>query len=696
MKQWCVGVVLSSLLLYGAAVGAASPETASIDGMVVTATRIKQDRMNVPFNVTVVTRKDIDQMGATNLEQALRMVPGLQIGTQGNAYPHIEVRGFRDTKDLAVLINGIPFRQVNGSADLTMIPLNLIERIEFVKGPSSSIWGRGAVAGTLNIITLPEDTAKPQTSIAARGGSFDTYGSDLRALIPYKNGYVMFNVGASTSDGFQDNTDRDTLNGMVTLDHRVSDVFSIGLQAISSDVDAKRGSTIPIVDGDPMDGVSREDNFAIDGAAYEGEYQSVTLSPRLNFSRNFEIKNDLTLTRFDRYATGGTTVINGQRNKSWWVSDSDQTAIHNDLQVKLTQNNDSYRNTLLLGTYLEIASQDQDSPVYSWSSMPKYGPPDWMIPLTNPDNPPTGTTNGDVRVSDYDQRIFSLYAQDTLKIGDVSLMAGIRYDHFNEELSMSTTDVNAEQTDSALSPRFALSWQFYKAGASKSVLFANYTEGFRTQFPQLSTSSGVTLPQLLDPEETKGYEAGIKFSRGKDIFAQVSLFRTKKKGPRSFRTSADDFLFTNARTKVDGVETEISWWITDWFSTWAHYAYHDARYEAFTDKSGNSFEGNRVRMSPHHIAGIGANLGIGPFNWNVTANYVGDRNLRDNTTGNRHNLDSYITVNSALSYTVKNYTCRVAVNNIFDEFYIADDFSSNDAGYPGAPRSIMFTVRADF
>lgn len=697
-KKWtaCTGAMLLFLIISGPSFSAEPLEKTDMEETIVTATRVKQDKMEIPFNVSVVTREEIEQMGATTLEHALRSIPGLQMGTQGNAFPHIEVRGFRDTKDLAILINGIPFRQVNGSADLTMIPIGIVERIEFVKGPSSSIWGRGAVAGTLNIITVPEDVGQNQSTVAVRAGSFDSYGVDARILVPYEKGYVMANGGAATSDGYQDGTDRDNQNAMISLDHQVNGIFSLGLQAMFSNVDANRGSTIPIVDGDPMDGVSRKDNFAIDGAAYEGKYQAITITPRLTLSDHIQIENDFTLTRFDRYASGGTTVTTAQRNKGWWVSDAEQTGIHNDLRMKLSHSTEGYDNTFLLGTYIEMGDQDQDNPNYSWSSMPKYGPPDWQTPLTNMGNPPTGTTDGTVKKSEFDQKIYSLYAQDTLVIGSVSMMAGLRYDHFKEELTLSTTDVKAEQSESALSPRFGVAWNFFKANNKESAFFANYTEGFRTQFPKLSTSRGVTLPQLLEPEETKGYEAGIKFSQGQQLFAQVSVFRTKKKGPRSFRTSADDFLFTNAKTKVDGIETEINWQITDRISSWAHYAYHDARYDEFNDKRGNSFEGNRVRMSPQHIGGGGANLKMDWFNWNLTANYVGDRNLRDNTTGNLQNLGDYITVNTALSIPLGNFTLQLAVNNIFDEFYIADDFSSNDAGYPGEPRSFTFIVKADF
>ena len=229
------------------------------------------------------------------------------------------------------------------------------------------------------------------------------------------------------------------------------------------------------------------------------------------------------------------------------------------------------------------------------------------------------------------------------------------------------------------------------------TLFTNYAEGFRTQFPRLSTRSGVTRPQLLDPEETVSYEAGVKMSSLKGrFFGQVSYFNIEKKGPRSFRTSADDFIFTNARTKVDGVETELHYRLNRMFDFWGHYAYHDARYEKFMDSSGNSFEGYRVRMSPRNIAGAGSNLSYKDFNWNLTVNYVGDRKLRDNTVVSPQKLPAYTTVNTALTYSFKNYKLQFVVNNIFDEYYINDDFSSQEAGNAGAPRNFFVCLRADF
>lgn len=693
-KLLIVFALLFFLTLPGLSNARDEKQVTTLEEVVVTATKVEQNTMDVPFFASVVTREEFEKMGATTIEEALRSVPGLQIGTQGNAFPHIEVRGFRDTKDLAVLIDGVPFRQLNGSADLTMIPLNIVERIEFVKGPSSSIWGRGAVAGILNIITRPDNVSKLQAKVQAGGGSFSTYQGATRLVVPYSNGYFMLNAGASTSDGFQERTDRDGYNVLMHLNNKFTNNFSLGVQYLYTKVNAKRGSIIPLINGEPAFGVDREDNFGIDGAKYDSRYYSLSMSPVLNLVKGITLKDVLTVMQFDRFATGGITITPTPRTKGWWESDSDQTSIHNDLSLTWKRRFGDVNNALLVGSYFETGDQKQLNPRFS--SAPTYGPPDWQTPLTNVGNPPKGI-QGSTKRSDFDQSIISFYAQDRVEIGAFGFMAGVRYDNFDEELRQSTTNVKADQSDSAWSPRFAADWRAYRGQETELTLFANYVEGFRTQFPRLSTRSGETLPQILDPEETTSYEGGIKvMALNGHIFGQISAFETEKKGPRSYRTSVDDFLFTNARTRVRGVESELHCRLNQMFSFWVHYSYHDARYLEFMDSKGNSFEGYRVRMSPRNIAGAGTNFSYKNFNWNLTANYVGDRNLRDNTVTTPQNLPSYSTVNTALTYSFGKYELQFVVNNIFDEFYINDDFSSQEAGNAGAPRNFFFWLRANF
>lgn len=696
--------MLALLLIYplaGAPAAAQTEESAQdnnavrLDEMVVSATKIEQDTMDVPFFVSTVTRKDFEKMGARTLVEALRSIPGLQIGTQGNAYPHIEVRGFRDTKDLAVLIDGVPFRQINGSADLTMIPLSIVERIEFVKGPGSSIWGRGAVAGTLNIITKPADTSRMQAKVQAGGGSWNTFEAGVRGVLPYEKGYAMLNLGASTSDGFQDETGRDASNALFSLNHRFGGMFSLDVQGLFSKVDANRGSTVPLINGEPAYGVESSDNFGVEGAKYQGEYKGLTVSPQLELAPGLVIKDVATVATFDKYATGGITIAPSTRTKSWWESDSSQTSLQNDLSLTWQQDFGKAHNNFLMGFYVETAEQESFSPSFSKAST--YGPPDWETPRSNTGNGPKGI-RGSTKRSDYNQTILSFYIQDQVEYGPFGFIAGARYDNFDEELSQSTTSVNSSQTDSAWSPRVGANWKFLQSQDTVATLFANYVEGFRTQFPSLSTKNGVTLPQLRDPEKTKSYEGGVKVSTlGGRLFGQASIFQTEKDGPRSYRTSSDDFVFTNARTQVTGLETELRYNPSQMWSLWAHYSYHDAHHLEFSNSIGHSFAGFRLRMSPRHIAGVGANFAYKNFNWNVTANYVGDRNLRDNTLGPIQNLPSYTLLNTAISYTfMERYEIQFVVNNIADEYYIADDFSSQEAGCAGEPRSFFVWLRTSF
>ena len=98
-----------------------------------TATRTDEDTLRVPFASSIVHRNQLDSTAAGTLEEALRSVPGLQHGTQGNYYTRFETRGLRDTQDVLVLVDGVPLRILQGNADVTLIAPDLVERIEFIK-----------------------------------------------------------------------------------------------------------------------------------------------------------------------------------------------------------------------------------------------------------------------------------------------------------------------------------------------------------------------------------------------------------------------------------------------------------------------------------------------------------------------------------------------------------------------------------
>ena len=103
--------------------------------------------------VREVTREDIENKGARNLDQSVNMVPGVDIMTGGDGTPRINIRGFRSRHTL-LLVDGIPYNSTfDGQFDPTLIPAENIDKIKITAGSSSVLYGPGALAGVVNIIT---------------------------------------------------------------------------------------------------------------------------------------------------------------------------------------------------------------------------------------------------------------------------------------------------------------------------------------------------------------------------------------------------------------------------------------------------------------------------------------------------------------------------------------------------------------
>lgn len=139
--------------------------------VVVTATRVEQEAKIVPNAVEIITEKDIEEMGATDIYSALRLATNIDVGQTGTGHKTM----FRGKANGAViLLNGIRISNdyksaTRGAFDLDRINLASVERIEIVRGASSTQYGSDAMAGVINIITK---TAKePSVTVGANTGT---------------------------------------------------------------------------------------------------------------------------------------------------------------------------------------------------------------------------------------------------------------------------------------------------------------------------------------------------------------------------------------------------------------------------------------------------------------------------------------------------------------------------------------------
>jgi outer membrane cobalamin receptor len=168
-------------------------QTPELNEVVVTATRIDSPLLESPSAISVVTSNDIPP-GTSDLSVVLGGLAGVAINDYGpvGATKNVSLRGSTSDQVL-VLVDGMRLnsRRIS-SVDLSVIPIEDIDRVEVLRGGASTIYGSGAIGGVINIITKKLQT--PQVSISVANGSFLPHDANevasSMALTPVSTNYL--------------------------------------------------------------------------------------------------------------------------------------------------------------------------------------------------------------------------------------------------------------------------------------------------------------------------------------------------------------------------------------------------------------------------------------------------------------------------------------------------------------------------
>jgi vitamin B12 transporter len=228
--------LLVSMFLNGISTAMADVQ---LNEVVVTATKTERSPQDVTQSVTVITSKEIEKSGATNVAEVIATTAGATVTDQGplGSLQAVTLRG-STYQQVLVLLDGM--RLNSGSAggyDLSElpVPLDSIERIEIVRGPASALYGADAVGGVVNIIT--KKPTKPVTTLSGDlGAHVDTKENAKRPVSTHvslyntgrdRNTYYALSYSKDHSNGYRINSDVDQYNAGFKLGHDFDTASSI-------------------------------------------------------------------------------------------------------------------------------------------------------------------------------------------------------------------------------------------------------------------------------------------------------------------------------------------------------------------------------------------------------------------------------------------------------------------------------------
>ena len=182
----------------------------ALDAVVVTASRREQRLKDAVVPIELVSRAEIERTGAPDVAAVLVEQVGIQLegGTPTGA--GVQLQGFGAQRVL-VLVDGQPLvGRINGNLDASRIPASMVERIEVVKGPQSTLYGSDAIGGVINVITRRPAGGRTELQLQAIGGQLGRAEASGTLLRGTPRTDLSLDVGARTQDlapGFADVAD---------------------------------------------------------------------------------------------------------------------------------------------------------------------------------------------------------------------------------------------------------------------------------------------------------------------------------------------------------------------------------------------------------------------------------------------------------------------------------------------------------
>ncbi|MDP8297008.1 MAG: TonB-dependent receptor [Candidatus Orphnella occulta] len=685
------------MLLSGEAFSA-QEKTIELEPIVVTPWRAEESATDISRNVSVITQEDIENSSAQSLPELIQDKSGVVVsdyfGNPKNAI--VDIRGFGESSasNVLVLMDGRRTNQVDLSGtDWAQIDLNVVERVEIVRGPSTTLYGDNATGGVINIITKKGTTQKPKIKLAGELGSYQ-----------YRKGYInlsgihtisgnsiededskliyldyFLSYSNQDSTGYRANNDYWANDYFGKFDFYLSDMFQLNISSgYHRDHYGMPGALY--WNGNPNTPTSRGINqLGRRGTDFPNDRGStsdcfVTVEPKYSF---FVTSNPVDLSAFFSFRQRRSKGLNITEPDIWFTPYAEYETIHNittyEFRPKLQTSLEwkGINNKLLVGADYFHAKDD----------------------VLSGDRIGSQQDEADI----YKETI-SIYVHDNIKINDKILFnSGFRGEWADYTFKQKRLIVNHDTKKlKEAAFNFGVGYKYNDKSQvyvdiSRSYRFPNTEEYYQNKY----LNTWVSPPEVqgglnsdLKHQHAINYEIGIKGVSLDCLQFNIDGFLMDVKSEIYFDPDPATYKNSNysPKTRHYGLEAEARLNLLDGkinpFFNWT-------LQESFF--KGGIYAGNQVPFVPKSKISTGITISpIKGLDWTTGLNYIGSRFKISDQNNIAPKLKDYTIFDTKLAYTHKYGNIWGAVKNVFDKKYYAygvtNSTGSAETFYPAPER----------
>jgi iron complex outermembrane receptor protein len=696
-QTWRVQPYLVVLMLGAFPAYAQEQQTSTLEEIIVTAERQAENLQDVPLAVTALSAEGLDDRGVLNLYGLRSLAPNFDV-SHNNGLVKVFIRGIGKTLDNSGAEGSVALHQdgvVISYPSVQSTAFYDMERIEVLRGPQGTLYGRNATGGAVNIVTRgPSEELQVDTRL--RLGNYDA--RELEAAVggPIVNDRLLGRLAAYVveRDGFGENAfngkdvdDRSEWAARGKLKLLFTEKLTAELAADywQADDAASVVHTFGSASGEllgVLEGGNAAPNFR--------DIASDAVESRDVDTYGYALTVDYAISdRWSFKSLTGYRDVNGVKRSQYdgtdapgWPSTNEETGDHFSQEFQLNLDGDSL--DAVFGVYY------YDGDVFVTNT----------VPFEFANNSP-----GDI----FDERgtasteAYAAFGSMTWAATEkLNLTAGVRYSD-EEKHTVSSFQIrvtpfvdafipmDATKSWDAWTPRFSVDYKF----TDDVMGYVSASEGFK---------SGQILPgntgPPIDPEFVWSYEAGLKSNLFDDrLRANLTAFYYDYTDLQVSQLSGLSFTITNAAAaEVLGFEAELAYLLGENTRLDLVYGYLDSEFTEFLTEDPIHPElgtlnlaGNPLPSAPENMFTLGLShtmpTAVGNFDLRVDWRWR-DEAFFDPYKRESASQDAYSDVSVRGSYTPRNYPnweVSLWANNLFDEDAILVNYVSLAAG--GFPRN---------